>query len=126
MREDLRNHAAHREDIRAPATISTPPNELLNIAGLVGREDSVRVAGRIRVDDLTTRNNWMERSEQRMLDDPFRSQIAGVALLRREEVGEVGYGLERERATGTVDIVFERELSGFVVAEISENEGNVR
>ena len=68
----------------------------------------------------------MERSEQRMLDDPFRSQIAGVALLRREEVGEVGYGLERESATGTVDIVFERELSGFVVAEISENEGNVR
>ena len=68
----------------------------------------------------------MERSVQRMLDDPFGSQIAGVAFLRREEVGEVGCGLERERATGTVDIVFKRELSGFVVAEISENEGNVR
>ena len=59
--EDLRDHAAHREDVRAPATGNTVPRELLDVAGLVGREDSVRVAGRVGVDDVAAR---VKRSDE--------------------------------------------------------------
>lgn len=90
--EDLRDDAAHRENVRAPATVDIPPKHLLDIAGLVGREDSVRVAGRVRVGDLAASHERKEERRHGIGDDSLGSQIAGVALLRGEEVGEIGYG----------------------------------
>lgn len=88
--EDLRDDAAHREDIRAPATGSFSPNFLLDIAGLVRRQRSVGVAGRIRVGDLAARHDRNEEKRHGILDDSLGCQITGVALLRGEEVGEIG------------------------------------
>lgn len=72
---------------------STSLNQnLLDIAGLVGREDSVGVAGRVRVGDLAASHERKEEQRHGIGDDSLGSQIAGVALLRGEEVGEIGYG----------------------------------
>lgn len=90
--EHFGNHAAQREDIAAPATSQQNAHRELERARLVWRERRVGVLrgiGRWRIVLLTNHETTLT-SEQSLLNDALRSEIAGMTVLCIEEVREVG------------------------------------